>query len=240
MELSVTAKIAMLLSVQTGKIVTEGVPNGKNPLQKEWQSGFFKSPVSGKVFIAKTGPVQDEIADRIHHGGIDKAVFANSFGNYSEWAEILKRGSLLFGAMGENLTIDGIDERSVCIGDRHQTGSAILEVSQPRRPCWKISRRWSHPQLTQIIYETGKTGWYYRVVQEGFVQEGQEIILLDRPYPKLTIEVANMALKEPSAHPEETAALIKCPALAQAFKTAILGRIGKKSEDLEPWQMLLP
>lgn len=100
------------------------------------------------------------------------------------------------GAFAENLCISGQTESTVCIGDRFQLGgdrpdSVILEISQPRQPCWKISRRWKHKTLTKLVGTTGRTGWYCRVIKEGVAHLGDRLTLLERPHPQWTIARAN-------------------------------------------------
>src|SRR5207253_9828994 len=85
-----------------------------------------------------------------------------------------------FGAFGENLTITGMDEDSVCIGDVHQIGTAVLQVSQPRSPCWKLARKWAMPDLPKKLVATKRSGWYYRVLREGTLQGGDDVRFVER------------------------------------------------------------
>jgi MOSC domain-containing protein YiiM len=95
------------------------------------------------------------------------------------------------GALGENLTITGADETTVCIGDRYHIGTCEVQVSQPRQPCWKIARRWGVKTLTKEVAQNGRTGWYLRVIQEGEICAGQALQLIDRPHPRWPVARLN-------------------------------------------------
>ncbi len=221
-------KIAKVLSVQVGKVVTSGDTQSKEFLKKAYTTASYKNPVDGEVEVTKEGIIGDFVADTVHHGGVEKAVFANSFLNYKAWQEFLEVESLPFGALAENLTFDAIDEKSVCIGDVHKIGSVILEVSQPRKPCWKISRRWGDKRFTKEIYDSGKTGWYYRVLQEGTFQKGDLVELVRRADITVTIEDANSAFKDPSSHVETVKRLLALECLAEAWSSGIRKRVSDK------------
>ncbi|MEA3373904.1 MAG: MOSC domain-containing protein [Campylobacterota bacterium] len=224
--------IAKLLSVQVGKVAVSGDKSSKEFLTREYTTASCKNPVDGKVQVTKDGIAGDAVADTVHHGGVDKVVFANSFLNYKGWQEFLQADSLPFGALAENLTFDGIDERDVCIGDVHKIGSVILEVSQPRKPCWKISRRWGNKNFTKEIFDTGKTGWYYRVLQEGLFQKGDEVELMSRPEVRVTVQEANEAFKDPDQHGKSVEKLLALEMLADAWSSGLKKRASNKSDDL--------
>ncbi len=181
-------------------------------MNRLWTTAFYKFPVAGRRTIHHLGVAGDEIADHKNHGGTDKAVLAYSAEHYPIWHQELSAldfagpqtaehglKSFNFGAFAENLTVAGQNELSVCIGDRYQIGaneenSVLLEVSQPRQPCWKISRRWKHKTLTKLVAETGRTGWYFRVLKEGTVGVDDEVKLILRRHPLWTIARANDVL----------------------------------------------
>ena len=224
--------IAKLLSVQIGKVVTSGDEQSKEFLTRLYTTASYKNPVSGKVEVTKNGIVGDFVADTVHHGGVDKAVFANSFLNYKAWQAFLTVESLPFGALAENLTFNRIDEGDVCIGDVHKIGSVIMEVSQPRKPCWKISRRWGNKNFTKEIFNTGKTGWYYRVLQEGVFQKGDAVEHISRPDISVTIQEANDAFKAPDTHKQTVEKLLSLDFLAEAWSSGLKKRAINKGEEL--------
>lgn len=112
---------------------------GKVQKFENWETGSFKNEVDC-IEITFDKILEDEVADKKNHGGFDKVVFANSLENYSDWCKFLGADSLLPGSLGENLTISGLDESNVFLGDIHQIGEVMLQVVQPRKPCWKISK----------------------------------------------------------------------------------------------------
>src|SRR5690606_10003442 len=138
----------------------------------------------------RTGLVGDAQADRQNHGGIDKAVLAYAAGHYTDWQRELPQHAWQPGGFGENLTIDGLDESQVCLADVYRIGDVLLEVSQPRQPCWKLCLRWNQPDLARRVVATARSGWYLRVKQTGTMSAGLPVELVERPLPDWTIERA--------------------------------------------------
>jgi MOSC domain-containing protein YiiM len=180
---------------------------------------------------------QREVADRANHGGEDKAIFANAMSHYLEWAKALHVKELPCGAMGKNLSIDGLDEKSVCIGDIHAFGEVVLQVSQPRKPCYKISRYWHSQSLTHDIYASGFTGWYYRVLEGGSLQAPQEIQIIQKDPDTINIASANAAFREPSLHPKICEILANHPSLANAWRLDIAKRFRNKTAKKPDYMM---
>ncbi len=188
---------------------------------KIWETGSFKTSVK-EGFVEKLGFKGDKVADTKHHGGIDKAVFANSLLNYPKWQKFLQKNKTLpFGALAENLTIDSLDEAGVFIGDVHKIGEVILEVSQPREPCWKIGQKWHNKFFTKYIYESGETGWYYRVLQTGVIKQGDDIELIKRVNDKVSIQKANEILRDPKNYIELVDFLLNLDVLSKVWKNSL-------------------
>ena len=183
-----------IFSIQVGKVVTEGDATSRDPTLRQWTSAFRKLPISGAALIDPMGIKGDEVADTKHHGGRDKAILCYSNDHYGHWAAEHPELVFLAGGFGENLTVDGGDESSVCLGDRYRCGSCEFEISQPRQPCWKISRRWQVKTMTKEVAQTGRTGWYLRVIQAGTIAAGMEMQLAARPNPDWTVRRANDVL----------------------------------------------
>lgn len=146
-------------------------------------TGIHKQPVQGPVAVNRLGLAGDEQADLTVHGGLDKAVYAYPAEHYAFWAAqrlaALKRDEPLPpGSMGENLTIEGLLESDVWIGDRLQIGSAILEVTQPRQPCFKFNAKMGFSHAAKMMVQAGNSGFYLRVVQTGDVRAGDAITLV--------------------------------------------------------------
>src|SRR5690606_20282838 len=123
----------------------------------------------------------------------DKAVHIYARDHYAAWRRELphRAASLVPGGFGENLVVPGIDETAPCLGDRLRLGSAIVEVSQGRQPCWKLSIRFNQTDMPRRVQDSGRTGWYFRVLEEGEVEAGCMLTLLDRPHPAWTIARIN-------------------------------------------------
>ena len=138
-------------------------------------SGIVKRPVGGPVRVGRTNLEGDGQADLSVHGGPDKAVYAYPGEHYAGWAADLGRDDLTPGFFGENLTIEGLLEHEVRVGDRLRAGTALFEVSQPRLPCFKMAARSGEPAIARPMLRNGRTGWYLRVVEEGVVAAGDAI-----------------------------------------------------------------
>ena len=165
--------VAKLVSIQVGQ------PQTYHDDQGTWETSFFKVPVQGTIFLGALGLEGDAVADRKHHGGPDQAVLLYSADHYALWRVELDV-DLPSGALAENLTVSGIDENTVYIDDIYQVGPVKLRVTRPRIPCWKIARRWNLPDLTKRVTQTGRTGWYCRVLQEGEIEAGLPVELCSR------------------------------------------------------------
>lgn len=148
-------------------------------------SGIFKRAIGERdVQVTRTGLAGDEQGDRRHHGGPEKAVHHYAFEHYAAWrAEVPALEPCLAseGAFGENISTEGLTEADVCIGDVCRLGTALVQVSQARQPCWRLNERFGRPQMARDVQNTGRTGWYYRVLEEGRVGPGDGLALADRP-----------------------------------------------------------
>ncbi|MDD3476067.1 MAG: MOSC domain-containing protein [Sulfurimonas sp.] len=214
-----------VISIQAGKVKSYGDKESSEFLDKYWQSAFFKEIENSKIYVSKNGLAGDEVADKVHHGGLEKAVFANSYENYKEWAEFLGVESLPFGALGENLTITGLHESSVYLGDIHKIGTTLLQVSQPRKPCYKIAKRWGNKKFTNEIYITGLTGWYYRVLKEGEIISGDEVIVKGSDESRVSILEANMAFANPIKYRDILEKILSIDSIAPSYRSSIKMRI---------------
>ncbi len=231
--------MSQLLSIQVGTIREDGLADSKEPLQRHWVSAFYKSQIPGPAQVDANGIAGDQVADRKHHGGHDKAMLAYAAAHYPTWLAELQPHEFLepdsedyglkafvHGAFGENLTIAGQDEHNVCIGDTYllgdpAQGGVIVQVSQPRQPCWKISRRWKHRTLTKRVGQTGRTGWYFRVLQGGQLRPGDPITMASRPHPDWTVARANDVLMGRLADRFATMELMGLPELSDSWKQSL-------------------
>jgi MOSC domain-containing protein YiiM len=168
----------------------EGVQVGKPAAFNGGRTAFGKRAVIGAVRVGGVNLDGDAQADRRYHGGTDMAVLAYSADHYRLWRSELAWSDLSLGAFGENLSVSGATEETVCIGDVWLTGSAVLQVASPRKPCRKISAYWGRSDLLQRVHESGRIGWYLRVIAEGSLEAGGRISLLERPHPEWPIRRA--------------------------------------------------
>lgn len=185
---------------------------------REWVSGIYKQPVTGPVRLRKLNLDGDGQADLRHHGGPDRAILAYCADCYSDWREWLNLPHLAYGAFGENFTVSGMDENTVCIGDVYQVGAVVLEVSQPRKPCWKLGRRLGIAELPAQVERIGRTGWYLRVLQEGEVDAGLSVVLTERKHPEFTVTRAHAIFRARKTDTRAALALASCEALSQDWR----------------------
>ncbi|MCA8295717.1 MOSC domain-containing protein [Burkholderia sp. AU30198] len=149
-------------------------------------SAIDKQAVDSRLWLGTLGFAGDEQADARHHGGPDKAVHHYAHDHYAWWSAQIGTRDVLAqpGAFGENLSTHGVTEHDVCLGDVFTLGGAVLQVSQSRQPCWKLNARFDHPRMAALVQQSGRTGWYYRVLQEGWVAPGDVLALHRRDYPQ--------------------------------------------------------
>lgn len=213
--------LARLVSIQVGLPAVHGEPGAEDPLDQPWRTGFFKNPVAGPVWLGRLNLIGDGQANWRVHGGADKAVLGYAASHYPLWRSELNLPDLPYGAFAENFTITSLDESEVCLGDVYAIGTARLEVSQPRQPCANITHRWKLPGLTQRVEQTGRHGWYMRVLAEGEVVAGQPVELLERPSPTWSIARVMQAMRQRATNPTEARALRDVPALSDAWRTTL-------------------
>ncbi|MEB2317405.1 MAG: MOSC domain-containing protein [Pseudomonadota bacterium] len=173
-------------------------------------SAIAKTPRPGPIYIGHTGLEGDEQGDTRVHGGPDKAVHAYATEHYPYWIAELGPLEVLAapGAFGENLSTSGITEANLCLGDRLRIGSALLEVSQARQPCWKLNERFGVADMALRLQSTLRTGWYFRVLETGHVAAGDEIRLVSRPHESWTLlRLGRLLYERPADAPELREAL---------------------------------
>jgi MOSC domain-containing protein YiiM len=159
------------------------------PFARGEGSAIAKQPLEGSVRITLAGVAGDEQADLVHHGGRDKALHHYPFDHYASWAERAPDARLLDaeGAFGENISTTGLLEHEVCIGDRFRIGTALVEISQGRKPCWKQGARLGWDAVPALMVREGRSGWYYRVIEEGEAKAGDVLALVERQLPDWSV-----------------------------------------------------
>src|SRR4051812_19853983 len=188
--------MARLLSVNVGL-----------PRDIEWKgrtvhTAIWKDPVRGRCRVTRLNLDGDGQGDLAGHGGEQRAVFVYQIESYRYWQEQLKRTELVHGQFGENFTIEGLPDEAVCIGDRYQIGSAVFEVTQPRVTCYRVGIRMNEPRMPALLTSSGRPGFYFRVLQEGEVGAGDEIVKIGEATERMTVAEIN-ALLYSSHHPRD-------------------------------------
>ena len=213
---------AKILVIKVGQVETLTFSDGS-----QYESAIRKKVVPS-VKIHSLGAEGNDVGLKKHHGGVDKALFFMSADSFNELNTLLNKDFSYMdtATYGENFVVSGLNEDNVCIGDRYQIGSTILEVSQPRKPCERLSKNTENEEMRDIIYQTGLSGWYVRIIETGTIKQKDELKLLARPYPQITIRHLNRLLSAPENEAELEAAL-DIEVLAEAFKRSIRSQISK-------------
>jgi MOSC domain-containing protein YiiM len=213
-----------LVTLQIGKPRAFTASGSGEWWDKDWSTGIIKASFEGPVWLGYQGIEGDGCADTRVHGGIDKAVCAYPVEHYGFWRESLGLPDLPHGAFGENFTTGGLLEGEVCVGDTFEMGETILQVSQPREPCWKPGRRWKIKDLAARILQKGYTGFYFRVLRPGSVQQGQPFKLVERPHPDWNLTLCNQIMHHRKDDLASALALSACPALSGSWKAMLHAR----------------
>jgi MOSC domain-containing protein YiiM len=204
-----------VLSVNVAEI--REVPRGGEMVP----TGIWKVPVEGRVAVRGVNVAGDQQADRSVHGGPDKAVYAYAREDTDWWEEELER-ELPHGAFGENLTLRGVDVSGALIGERWRIGSVLLEVSEPRFPCWKLGARFDDPRMLKRFSAALRPGAYLRIAEEGKLAAGDVVEIAERPDHDLTIAAfARAYLQERDALPR----LLEVPAVSELWRDWVAGRL---------------
>jgi ferredoxin-NADP reductase/MOSC domain-containing protein YiiM len=165
-------------------------------------TGIWKSPVRGRCRVGRLNLEGDGQGDLAGHGGEQRAVFVYQIESYRYWREQLKRADLVHGQFGENFTVEGLPDDAVCIGDRYQIGAALFEVTQPRVTCYRVGIRMNEPRMPALLTSSGRPGFYFRVLLEGEVGAGDEIVKVGEADERMTVAEINTLLYLPN-HPRD-------------------------------------
>jgi MOSC domain-containing protein YiiM len=158
-------------------------------------TSIFKSPVEGRIPVRGHSLVGDTQSDLTVHGGPNKAVYGYPFEHYAYWTSQLKR-EITFGNFGENLTTEGLLESDIHVGDQYRIGTALLQVTKPRQPCYKLALRFELPTMVKLFWNSGFSGFYFSVVEEGDIAAGDPIELVKRNASGKTIAQVTQADRE--------------------------------------------
>src|SRR5579872_953503 len=203
-----------LLSVNVG-LPRDVTWNGKTVRTSVW-----KSPVDGRRMVRKLDIDGDAQADLAGHGGEHRAVFVYQMDSYHYWERFLGRNDFTFGQFGENFTVEGLPDNEVCIGDRYRIGDAEFEVSQPRVTCYRVGIRMNEPRMAALLVAHRRPGFYLRVLQEGEVGAGDDIVKIADGPERITVEEVDALLYLPGHSSEQLQRALRVPALSKGWQSS--------------------
>ena len=218
--------LGQVRSVLTGSIRPLGA--------RQVPSAIDKQAVNGPQAVHALGLAGDQQADRRVHGGIDKAVHCYAWSHYAWWQAHYPQQPLFGqpGAFGENLSLDGMTENDVCIGDVLQIGSARFAVSQGRQPCFKLNLRFELPDMAAQVQDSLRAGWYLRVLQEGTLQAGDSVTLLERPHPDYSVATLLALIRDRETRPALLDPVLQLP-LPDSWRKLFAHR--RAAGEVEDW-----
>jgi len=227
--------MARLLSVNVGL-----------PRDIEWNgrtvhTGIWKAPVPGRCRVGRLNLDGDGQGDLAGHGGEQRAVFVYQIESYRHWAEQLKRTDLVHGQFGENFTVEGLPDEAVCIGDRYRIGSALFEITQPRVTCYRVGIRMNESRMPALLTSSGRPGFYFRVLGEGEVGAGDEIVKVGEATERMTVAEVNALLYSPDHPRDRLEHALRVAALSPGWRGSIeallegqTGAVGSGNAGLTP------
>jgi ferredoxin-NADP reductase/MOSC domain-containing protein YiiM len=204
--------MARLLSVNVG------LPRDIAWQGKTVHTAVWKAPVQGRRMVRRLNIDGDGQGDLVGHGGEHRAVFVYQIASYRYWREDLGRNDFSYGQFGENFTVDGLPDDAVCIGDRFQIGSALLEVTQPRVTCYRVGIRMNEPQMAALLVAHGKPGFYLRVLEEGEAEAGDEIVQVAAGPERMSVAEVSALLYKPDHPKVELEKALRIPALSGGWR----------------------
>jgi len=218
--------MARLLSVNVG------MPRDIEWRGKTVRTGIWKEPVAGRRPVGKLNVEGDGQGDLAGHGGEQRAVFVYQVESYRYWERRLGRAGFSFGQFGENFTVEALGDDEVCIGDRYRIGSALFEVTQPRVTCYRVGIRMDEPQMAALLTSSNRTGFYFRVLEEGEVGADDPIVLVEKGEPCMAVAVVNALLYSKDHPRERLERALTIPALSPGWRQSFEAL--RRSQDADP------
>ena len=206
--------MARLLSVNVG------LPRDIGWKGRRVHTGIWKNPVRGRCRVGRLNLDGDGQGDLGGHGGEQRAAFVYQIESYRYWQEQLKRTDFVHGQFGENFTIEGLPDDVVCIGDRYQIGSALFEVTQPRVTCYRVGIRMNEPRMPALLTSSGRPGFYFRVLREGEVGAGDEILKVGEANERMTVAEINALLYLPNHARDRLERALRIEALSPGWRAS--------------------
>ena len=211
--------------------VNVGLPRDRAWRGRTVHTGVWKYPVQGRRMVRRLNIDGDGQGDLAGHGGEQRAVFVYQIESYRYWEDRLGRRDLRYGQFGENFTIEGMPDDEVCIGDRYHIGQALFEVTQPRVTCYRVGIRMNEPRMAALLTSSGKPGFYFRVLQEGEVEAGDEIVKVADGPERMTVAEINALLYLPGHSRRQLERALRIPALSPGWRTSFQALLQNASSD---------
>ena len=221
-----SAAVARLASVNVGM-----------PREVRWQgrtvfTGIWKEAVQGSRSVRRLNIDGDGQGDRAGHGGEQRAVYVYQLDSYRYWREQLHRDDFVFGQFGENFTVDGLGDDEVCIGDRYRIGSALFEVTQPRVTCYRVGIRMNEPRMAALLTGHGRPGFYFRVLEEGAVQPGDDVVKVATGVERMSVASINALLYlDRRPDPQLLQRALRIPALSPGWQVSFRALLEQQRDD---------
>ena len=221
-----SAAVARLASVNIGI-----------PREVRWQgrtvfTGIWKEAVQGSRSVRRLNIDGDGQGDRAGHGGEQRAVYVYQLDSYRYWREQLHRDDFVFGQFGENFTVDGLGDDEVCIGDRYRIGSALFEVTQPRVTCYRVGIRMNEPRMAALLTGHGRPGFYFRVLEEGAVQPGDDVVKVATGVERMSVASINALLYlDRRPDPQLLQRALRIPALSPGWQVSFRALLEQQRDD---------
>jgi ferredoxin-NADP reductase/MOSC domain-containing protein YiiM/ferredoxin len=201
--------------------VNVGLPRDVAWQGKVVRTAVWKRPVAGRVLARRLNLDGDGQGDLAGHGGEHRAVMVYQIDSYRYWQRFLQRNDFEYGQFGENLTVDGLLDNEVCIGDRYKIGTALFEVTQPRVTCYRVGIRMNNPAMPALLVSHGRPGFYFRVIEEGEIGAGDEIVKISEGPERVTVQLVDGLLYLPNHAPDQLLRALRVPALSAGWKESL-------------------
>ena len=195
---------------------------------KEEQTGYFKKSVDQSIFLGETDVKNDVVIDRIHHGGIDKACYLYGFNHYEFWKKQFPDLNFKYGMFGENITLSNLNESELKIGDVFQIGSATIQISQPRQPCYKMGIKFNDQNIVKQFRLANNPGIYVRILNEGFVTKNDKLVLINSNKKAQTVAEIYRIIYHNKPEIMDIEKAINNPFLAQKLKDYLANKFLNK------------
>ena len=215
--------MARLLSVNVG------LPRDVTWRGKTVHTAIWKEPVQGRRMVRRLNIDGDGQGDLQGHGGEQRAAFVYQIESYRYWQDRLGRSDFTYGQFGENFTVEGMSDDEVCIGDRYRIGQALFEVTQPRVTCYRVGMRMNEPRMPALLTSSGKPGFYFRVLQEGEVEAGDEIVKVADGPERMTVAEINALLYLPGHSRQQLEHALRIPALSAGWRISFQALLQNES-----------